>query len=264
MSFRLLPNVIDIHIQIFDTVWSHQIHRSRNHEILHVLSGKFELAYADGRRFPATEGDTLIAPVALDHRDIFAFKNDLKIMFIQFAWEHFEEFSQVVSNREINRLSSEARTEVRWIFDRLCEDCAGVSGKELTAARLMNILMLIHHDLTGAEEPARDKDGRQELISAARRYIERNFTSPLRLEEIAGQLRISPFYLSRLFSQESDFSLFEYLAEVRINEARRLLRDSRMLVSEIAARVGFNNASYFAKVFRRRVGCSPVEYREKQ
>jgi len=72
---------------------------------------------------------------------------------------------------------------------------------------------------------------------------------------------VSPFHLSRMFSQESDFSLFEYLSEVRINEAKKLLRDGRLLVSEVAERTGYDNGNYFAKVFRRKVGCSPGKYR---
>lgn len=74
-------------------------------------------------------------------------------------------------------------------------------------------------------------------------------------------LQVSPFYLSRVFSQESDFSLFEYLTEVRINEAKKLLSDGRLLVSEVAQRTGYDNGNYFSKVFRRKVGCSPSKYR---
>lgn len=265
MSFKTLPDIINIEVRVFDTIWARDMHRNRRHELLHVLSGHFELTYADGRRFPATAGDTLISPAGSEHRDVFAFQEDLKIMAVHFAWEHFEEFSRAVDNRRINGLHPEVRTEVRWIFDRMREDCGGGEpDRGVAAARLMNILTLIHRDLTRSEKPAREGDRRSELISAARRYIERNFASPLRLEEIAAHLQVSPFHLSRVFSQESDFSLFEYLTEVRINDARKLLRDGRMSVAEVAERTGYDNGNYFAKVFRRKVGCSPGEYRRKQ
>jgi AraC-like DNA-binding protein/mannose-6-phosphate isomerase-like protein (cupin superfamily) len=262
MEFTQLPKILNVRVIVFETIWALDFHVNHAHELLHVLDGRFELTFPDGRRYPAQSGDTLFVPGGTMHKDIFEFEDDLKILYLNFQWEHFEEFSRTVTNANINKLSPDSRNEIRWIFEKLREDRGGGELDRLVAgARVMNILSLIHRELNSPNEAETENDARHELIQAARRYIERNFALPLRLEDIAVHLRVSPFHLSRMFSQESDFSLFEYLSEVRINEAKKLLRDGRLLVSEVAERTGYDNGNYFAKVFRRKVGCSPGKYR---
>ncbi len=262
MKFTTLPEINNIRVLVFETIWARDFHHSHNNELLHVLSGKFELTFDDGRRFPATTGDTLLVPKGSRHKDIFNFEDDLKILIVHFNWAHLEEFLAGVDNSRINKLRPETRTEMRWIFEHMRDDLGGGEfDRTVESARLMNILMLIYRELNREEETAGAVDARHELIQSARRYIERNYAMPVRLEDIAMHLQISPFHLSRMFSQESDFSLFEYLAEVRINEAKKLLRDGRLLISEVAERTGYDNGNYFAKVFRRKVGCSPGKYR---
>ncbi len=262
MEFKILPKILNIRVIVFETIWAQDFHSSYANELLHVLDGKFELTFPDGRRYPAAAGDTLFVPHSTMHKDIFEFEDDLKILLVSFHWEHFDEFAQGVSNSNINKIRPEIRNEVRWIFERMREDRGGGEIDSIVAgARVMNLLTLIYRDLTQTAEPAVENNSQHELIQAARRYIERNFALQLRLEDIAVHLRVSPFHLSRVFSQESDFSLFEYLTEVRINEAKKLLRDGRLLVSEVAERTGYDNGNYFAKVFRRKVGISPGKYR---
>ncbi|MDD4538867.1 MAG: helix-turn-helix transcriptional regulator, partial [Lentisphaeria bacterium] len=77
------------------------------------------------------------------------------------------------------------------------------------------------------------------------------------LEMLAEFLSVSPFFLSRVFNSESGFSLSEYLTMVRMNQAKTLLLDGRMNVSEIADAVGYEDSGYFSKVFKRHFGCSP-------
>ena len=83
---------------------------------------------------------------------------------------------------------------------------------------------------------------------------------PIRLEDVAESLKVSPFYLSRTFSSESDFSLIDYLTEARINEAKKLLSDGRYIVADVAMMVGYEDSNYFSKVFKRRTGQSPCKF----
>jgi AraC-like DNA-binding protein len=68
------------------------------------------------------------------------------------------------------------------------------------------------------------------------------------------------YYLSHVFSEESDFSLFHYLTLLRLDRAKLHLREGRLNVAEVAAAVGYDNANHFSKLFRRHVGCAPREY----
>ena len=71
---------------------------------LHVLKGCFELTFADGRQFPAMEGDTLLVPAHTSHKDIFEQRRDLKILTLHFDWTEAEKFFAEVKNEKINRM----------------------------------------------------------------------------------------------------------------------------------------------------------------
>ena len=100
----------------------------------------------------------------------------------------------------------------------------------------------------------------QEII----RIIRRDYQSNLTLEEIADTVYLSPSYASRLFKKVQHCSVMEYLTKVRIEEAKRLLQNPTYLVDEISTRIGYSDASYFTKVFRRAEGVTPTQYRNMQ
>jgi two-component system response regulator YesN len=102
------------------------------------------------------------------------------------------------------------------------------------------------------------------VVEMAREYLGRNYTRPdLSLAAVAEHLRLSPAYFSRLFRQETGESYVDHVISMRIAEAKRLLRTSAVRVADVGAAVGYQNPQYFCTLFRRIVGSSPVEYRER-
>ena len=99
------------------------------------------------------------------------------------------------------------------------------------------------------------------LVKQAIAYMQAEHQRPLSRQEIAASLGISQAYLSTIFQQELGLTPWDYLNRYRVARARTLLRESGVSVTEVAVRVGFNDPSYFGRVFRRVVGCSPQQYR---
>jgi two-component system response regulator YesN len=79
---------------------------------------------------------------------------------------------------------------------------------------------------------------------------------------IADLAGISPEYLSRLFHKETGMLLVDYIQRRKIEKACRLFREERLPVSEVASRLGYSNFSYFATIFKKNTGYSPMEYRK--
>ena len=101
-------------------------------------------------------------------------------------------------------------------------------------------------------------------VEAARRYILSHYRRPgLGLEEVAEEAGVNPSYLSRLMKQSLGMSFNKYLTAVRIDRATRLMRDSRLLLKDIAERVGYASPYYFSTAFKRALGVSPAEYRSE-
>lgn len=93
-------------------------------------------------------------------------------------------------------------------------------------------------------------------------FIEENYRENLSLEEICNRVSVSKNYFCYLFKREMGISLWNYLTEVRLRHAKDLLKNTDMKSYEIAFSVGYENPSYFSKIFKRYEQMTPNEYRD--
>ena len=98
-------------------------------------------------------------------------------------------------------------------------------------------------------------------LTKAIEYIQENYMEDLPLVTVASSVYVSEFYLSHLFRKEMNQTFSDYVAKVRIDKAREFLReDPTARIQEIAIKTGFNDPTYFAKIFKKHTGVSPREY----
>ena len=100
------------------------------------------------------------------------------------------------------------------------------------------------------------------VIHQSVQYISTHYAERLTLEDMAQRVYLSPAYFSRVFKQETGETFTAYLNRVRIDHSRALLRRKDLRLVDIALMVGFEDQSYFTKVFKKVVGISPLRYRE--
>lgn len=100
-----------------------------------------------------------------------------------------------------------------------------------------------------------------DLIKKAIQYIAKNFASPISLDDVAKHVHLNPAYFSTVFKQSTGSSFKEYLNMVRIEESKRLLSNTNYSVIDIAIATGFEDQSYFSKVFKKYTGLTPKQYR---
>ena len=98
----------------------------------------------------------------------------------------------------------------------------------------------------------------------ALRYIEKNYSRKLTLEEVAEHIHISKWHLSKLLNSYLGKSFNDVLNGYRLKEAKQLLRDPYMKIGMIAESVGYNDSAIFSHVFKRLEGMTAVEYRNKE
>jgi len=102
-----------------------------------------------------------------------------------------------------------------------------------------------------------------QMIARAREFIREHQSEDLSLTEVAKAVNCSTFYFCKMFKKTTSLHFTEYLARVRIEKAKNLLLNPNLRISEIAYEVGFQSLTHFNRVFRRLVGESPTEYRQK-
>lgn len=98
------------------------------------------------------------------------------------------------------------------------------------------------------------------LVDNVKKYIASNIDQRLTLQNTALTFNISPNYLSQLFKKYTEIGFNEYVAQKKIEKAKELLKQGDLKVYEIADQLGFENAFYFSKVFKKFEGCSPRDY----
>lgn len=101
------------------------------------------------------------------------------------------------------------------------------------------------------------------VVDKAKRFIHENYKRELNREDVAAHVYLTADYLAKVFKAETGIAIKEYLNECRINEAKRLLLESKASVSEIALETGFDTLSYFSTVFKKLTGETPNAYRAK-
>lgn len=99
------------------------------------------------------------------------------------------------------------------------------------------------------------------LVNKAIAYIRENYREELTLQSVADACFCNRNYLCGLFYKVTDKHLADYINEVRIGQAIHLMRMSDLNITQIAAQVGYNDSSYFSKVFRKQMACSPKQYK---
>lgn len=114
-----------------------------------------------------------------------------------------------------------------------------------------------------AFQQERNDAATREIIENVRIYLHENFRKDISLELVAEKFHFNPSYISILFKSCTNLGFKEYLIHIRIEEAKRLLRETGLKVYEIAQNTGYNDVAYFVKLFKKEVGVSPNRYRAR-
>lgn len=105
--------------------------------------------------------------------------------------------------------------------------------------------------------PSKNND----IIKKAIQYISQNFSDNITLSDVANHVHLNPAYFSTIFKQSTGSSFKEYLNMVRIEESKRLLASTDYSIIDISVACGFEDQSYFSKVFKKYTGLTPKQYR---
>lgn len=155
----------------------------------------------------------------------------------------------------------------RYLFERLFENMEYEYGKkdkysEIQIKNYIYELIVLLIRLKESENFFENDAETDKYIGNAARYIRENFEKKLTLDSVADKMNMSKSYFCKLFKKKTGFGFADYLAGVRITEGAKLLTDTRLSVTEIAMRCGYNDSAYFTAVFKKIKGVTPIKYRK--
>lgn len=268
---NVLPQIVSVGRSVFDPIWAMREHADPHTEIIHVLSGRVKVRTKD-YTISGAEGDTIYTPAHMPHRDDFEFISPLEVFLVHFVWPEESSLLTRFGPETLSKGTAAMRQELSQEFHRLYRDftCGSAYSTELARVRLLQIIMTLCRQAASKATPganeARDDYSharRRQIMSQARQYIQQHYSEVISLDMIAASLDISSYYLSRVFSEESGFTLCSYITQVRMDKAAELLKNNRLNISQVAHHTGFKDSHYFSRIFRSYYSVTPKEYRVK-
>lgn len=138
-----------------------------------------------------------------------------------------------------------------------------------TYAMQLLILLLREQESPEKERPSGqysfDSVNRKYIVGKIMDYFEDHYEQKISLDRIAGNMYLSPFYISRIFKAETGDTPIHYLIDIRLQKARELLLEKPDLsIQEVAAKVGYDDAYHFSKLYKKKFGVSPSATRRQE
>lgn len=145
------------------------------------------------------------------------------------------------------------------------EGLAEMADKAVERLDVEVLRELLSEMIDSAAEAQTDMPGSiKEVIHEAIEYIDKNYFEELTLSMLAERFCVESSYFSRMFKQETGKNLMLYIAEKRVIQAKELMKNHDISLTEIAFMTGYDDYTYFNKVFKKMTGKSPRDYRSEQ
>ena len=241
-------------------------------EIIYVKSG-FLTVSISGENYIGTPGDAFVVSPGNLHFmgsqtgtvDYFTFLFPLK--YISFCTDDMLDDKLLTPLKNGHLM---IRPRIKDAAKELCEQLAEIymaknDEKKLEiAVQIKTKIILLQFILEMWEKGfviENDKSGRNTIEKEMISYIQQNFTGKISLKEFGEQFHLSEKYISRYFKEHFHITLSQYITYLRLENAKQLLQDTDLSVTETAMQSGYQNVSYFIRSFKKTYGISPLKYR---
>lgn len=169
------------------------------------------------------------------------------------GWELFELVNQA-GTMFVMRLDIKDKKELLEKFRIRNENCSSQDELFMNLRDFLNQLM--------KEILAAHQDDSIRPVRIAKQYINNHYQEQITLEGVSEQVGLTVAYFSVLFKKETQVGFAKYLANIRLEEAKRLLRETNLSVADICRQVGYNDLKHFTHIFEKDAGIKPTSYRK--
>lgn len=231
------------------------------HQILFCAEGKGVLKYGD-ETAEITKGNYFFLPKGQSH-EYYPKNNRWDVRWIAFDGNGCVDVFTHFGMTKPTIVGMGEDTVMEDIFDRmLFSQINDVLYCGYICSGLVYDYIIEFHRLMNAEVDS-TRSRRLTMLLPALQYMHDNFREDFSLAFLAGLLGVTPQHFCRIFRETLNMRPNDFLTERRLDEAKRLICESKKSLAEIAVLSGFRDASYFSTVFKKKEGVSPAEYRKK-
>lgn len=221
-------------------------HKISCHELTFVLSGSLQYTI-DNISYPLAAGDIIYVKKGSERSRLEI--NNADYVSFNFTCLDDLDFSVKIENgvSDVIRLLIQA-------FDCVFKYTTNLEDERYLQIFNCLLLQLNKQQFIKTESP---------IIAQIKKFIKQNYMNKISLKDVASHVFVSPIYCEFLFKKETGKSIIDYLIDERINQAKILLYESGIPLAKIAIRVGFNDYNYFCRIFKKRTGYPPLQYKKQ-
>lgn len=250
-------------------------HSHNTYEIYYMRSGE-RFYFIKDRSYHVRPGDLVLIEPNVLHKTTEAYTVSHERVLINFAPDCLSaqmadiglDVLAPFGDYPLIRLDGADKDYVEGLLDRMRQEQEkqepGAAGcmKLLLAELLVWVYRYSAKTAPAESERAEHPTTLHRKVSDIVQYINDTYMEPLSLKTVAERFHISPYYLCHIFKEATGFTLLEYVHRMRVREAQKLLLATRLPMTAVAERVGFESGTHFGRVFKSVCGLSPLQYRK--
>ncbi|WP_141502581.1 AraC family transcriptional regulator [Paenibacillus luteus] len=236
--------------------------------LMHIILEGKGLFVCDGEKHELRAGHTFL----IEPEQLISYESDgtepWRYRWVAFTGQHSAALVSAAGfSAEQKIVFTSDKRRAALLFRRIYETFRlGGTAADMMAAGYLHLLLAEYKSVLQAlsGNPLRTAQAEGDhLLQQVVHYLTTQYAHPVSIEQMAESLGYNRAYLSRLFKQRTGVSPVSFLLKLRIDKARRMLRERpELTIEQVAASVGLQDALYFSKQFRRLHGQSPTAYRE--
>ena len=241
--------------------WNSTLHTHTCAEMFFITRGH-GMFQVRRERFPVAINDLVVINTQVPHTEIS--QSDSPMEYVVLGVEGLETLTDLGGCALLHLLGEQEPVSacLRQITREIRERQPGCDEVCQKLLEIILLRLLRREDFALSSAPEGPRGSRE--CDLVRRYIDNHFKENLTLDQLAGMVHVSKYYLSHAFRKEFQTSPISYLISRRIQESKFLLRETDLSLSQIAQILGFSSLSYFSQSFRRLEDMSPLEYRKQR
>ncbi|MDD3168643.1 MAG: AraC family transcriptional regulator [Eubacteriales bacterium] len=226
--------------------------------IAYTESGNGFLIYED-KRYELNKGDLFFINCAKDHY-YETLGEHWKYRLIHFNGRNAADFYKMYRDNHNSKISLIDDQKFLGLHEKLLITLQTMQPyQELKISSILNQILI---DLICKNETDFSGELNSSTMSSIIDYMSENISKTITLDDLSQKFNLSKFYFSREFKKFTGFSPIEYLIQLRIDRAKKLLLSSDQRISEVCSFVGIPDENYFSQLFKSKAGVSPLNYRK--
>ena len=265
-TFKLKPRLLYVGSLDKHGGWREEPHSHHFLEVIFVSDGSGTVVIED-QSYDVHRGDLLVYNAEILHFEKSSDTDPMEILFVAYDkleitdlppnWLLPPSYGYVFHSGDMYDIFYKYFTTLVSEFDKK-ERFYTEIAQNVSRTLLMYMFRLINQTENAAGLLESGK-----TMETALRFIDENFRREITLDELAEKCFTNKYYLSHLFTRSQGISVGKYILNKRIKEAKRQLENKDRSVAEIANDIGFNDPSYFCRVFKKETGITPLAYRKR-